>query len=209
MNPQQNQQLNPLAEPITQALGYTENGGKPDISNPSSGKTGEMKSIFQFEPNTWKAYSQQVVGKPLPMTADNESYVVLHKVNNWANQLQKEGYSQDKIPSMIASMWNAGPGEPMAYTGKFSDGTSSKGVNEKYGVKYDVPGYVNRFNNYFEKFSNQSTNTPKQAPVQNQTANTSAPIQTVKKVEKKKSSGQMQGLNQGNQTPVMKSLSLS
>lgn len=137
---------------ITKALAYTENGGKPDTNNLKSGKTGETKSMFQFEPATWKAYSQQVLGKVVPITPENESLVAYGKVNKWYKQLEAEGHSVEEIPKMIASMWNAGPGEPNAYTGKFSNGSSSKGTNAKYGVKYDVPSYVSKFDKYLNSF---------------------------------------------------------
>lgn len=150
MNPQQIQQLAALT---TKALGYTENGGKPDIKNPKSGKTGETASIFQFEPGTWKAYSKQVLGDDAPMTADNETHVVLQKVNNWLEQDIKDGYSPEESAKRAASRWNAGVGEPDAYTGKFSDGSASSGVNKKYGVKYDVKGYVDKFQKYLDEFS--------------------------------------------------------
>lgn len=135
------------AEALAKAIGYTENGGKPNIKKPSKGKTGEMSSIYQFTPDTWKNYSTQIFGKVLPMTADSETQVVLNKVNGW---LQK-GYK----PEQILSMWNAGTGEPDAYGGKFSNGQPSVGVNAKYGVKFDVPTYVKKGMNYFNKFEGQ------------------------------------------------------
>ena len=134
-----------LANAIVKAIGYTENGGKPDINNPKKGKTGEMASIFQFTPATWKNYAQQVLGdKNAPMNADNETYVVHKKVSGWL----EKGYT----PKQIASMWNAGTGEPDAYSGKFSDGSPSRGVNKKYGVKFDVPGYADKVDKYTNNF---------------------------------------------------------
>lgn len=123
-----------LALAITKAIGLTENGGTPDLQHLQAGKSGEMKSIFQFTPATWKNYAQQIAGNPnLPLTPDNETRVVAGKVEKWL----QEGYK----PEQIFSMWNAGTGEPDAYTGKFSDGQPSVGKN-KYGVHYDVPSYV-------------------------------------------------------------------
>ncbi len=152
------QQIDPakLSIAITKGLGYAENGGKPDIVNPLKGKTGEMKSIFQFEPATWKLYSKEVFGKEMPMTADNESNVVLAKVSKWVKKKLEEGKKPEEIIPEIASAWNAGPAESNAYTGKFSDGSSSTGVNKKYGVKYDVPGYAKKVTNYANEFLNGS-----------------------------------------------------
>lgn len=130
---------------ITRAIAYTENGGKPDIEKPQKGKTGEARSIFQFTPATWKHYASEALGDPnAPITADNETKVAMHKVGQWIDK----GYTANQI----ASMWNAGGGEPDAYTGKFSNGAPSKGVNKKYGVPYDVPGYAEKVSRYAKEF---------------------------------------------------------
>lgn len=138
-----------ITEPqaIAKAIAYTENGGKPNLSNPSAGKSGEMKSIFQFTPDTWAKDSEQVFGKSgVPLTNDTEGYVAVQKIDNWL----KQGYT----PSQIFSMWNAGIGEPNAYTGKFSNGESSTGTN-KEGVPYSVKSYVDKANNYLAEFMPQ------------------------------------------------------
>ena len=166
MNNQQSQ-LNPQAASIVKAIAYTENGGKLDLKNPSAGQTGEMKSVFQFEPGTWKAYAKQISGdENLPMTPENESLVTYSKVNEWLNK----GYDVKQI----ASMWNAGPGESDAYTGSFSDGSPSTGTNKKYGVKYDVPGYADKVAKYAEEFSAKFP----QQDGQSQTANQTNPSTT-------------------------------
>jgi hypothetical protein len=141
----QDQNIPLMASLVTRALAYTENGGAPNINNPSAGKTGESKSIFQYEPDTWKADAGKYLGDPnAPLTADNETTVAKGQVTDWL----KKGYKVNQI----ASMWNAGIGEPDAYSGKFSDGTSSQGVNKQYGVKYDVPGYAKKVENYTKQF---------------------------------------------------------
>jgi len=137
---------------LTKAIAYTENGGKPDIKNTKAGKTGETKSVFQFEPATWSNYSKQVFGKVVPETPDAETYVVQQKVTNWLKQ--------GNTPQQILSMWNAGVGEPNAYTGKFSDGSPSVGTNEKYGVEYNVPEYVDKGMNYLKQFSDSNEPQP-------------------------------------------------
>lgn len=125
------------------ALAYTENNGKPDIKNPKAGKTGEMKSIFQFTPDTWKLYAKQTSGdENLPMTAENEAQVVYHKIGDWMNQ----GYSDEQI----ASMWNAGEQRPDAYKQNF------KGINKKYGIAYDTPAYAEKFTKYVKEFEQEA-----------------------------------------------------
>lgn len=143
---------NKLAVAIAKAIAATENGGKVDMKNPKAGKTGEAKSIFQFTPATWKNYSMQAFGKVVPMNADTETAVVLHKVNTWLDK----GYQ----PEQIASMWNAGTGEPDAYSGKFSDGSPSKGINRKYGVQFDVPSYAKKVKGYMEKYMQEQQTPP-------------------------------------------------
>ena len=160
---EQNQEKEMLANSITKALAYTENGGKPNIENPSAGQSGEMKSIFQFEPKTWHAYSKEVTGQDdLPMTADSETYVVNQKVKQWIDE--------GKTASNIASLWNAG--NPNAYKG-------NKGINS-YGVAYDTPAYAKKVVKYSKEFyqesTNKSTNTT-QSPTQNTTQ--SSPINDI------------------------------
>jgi hypothetical protein len=133
-----------LTYAITKALAYQENGGSLPAT-PTAGKTGEMKSIFQFEPGTWEKDAGEILGDSnAPLTPDNETKVVTSEVSNWID----EGYNVKQI----ASMWNAGRGEPNAYTGTFSDGSPSVGVNTKYGVKFDVPTYANNVANYAKQF---------------------------------------------------------
>lgn len=191
---QQSTQLDPHAAALTKAWAYTENGGKPNMSNPAEGKTGELKSIFQFEPGTWKAYAKQVSGDSnLPLTPENESLVAYGKVSDWL----KKGYSTSQIASMI----NAGEGESNAWEGKFSDGSSSQGTNEKYGVKYNVPEYASKFSNYSKQFlketlSGGSQNSPAELEktpqtttgvksMNNKTTNKTKPESVVQKVNDK------------------------
>jgi len=139
-----------LAKAITKAIGYAENGGEP--KEIKAGKTGEMKSIFQYTPDTWKLYSKQVFGEDnVPLTPDSESYVTHQKVSKWLDA----GYS----PEQIASMWNAGEQRPDAYKENW------KGINKKYGVSYDTPAYAKKVADYTKQFMEE---TPDQAPTQSQ-----------------------------------------
>jgi len=139
-----------VAQALTKAIAYTEQGGAPDINSPLQGKSGEMKSIFQYTPATWKHVSRQVFGEEKPLTADNETYATQQRVKSWLDK----GYK----PAQILSMWNAGEGEPDAYSGKFGsntgthrEGDASVGTNS-YGVRYDVPNYVKKGLGYAKQF---------------------------------------------------------
>lgn len=156
-----------LTYAITKALAYQENGGELNVNNTKAGKTGELKSIFQFEPSTWKKEAAQYLGDAnAPINPDNETTVVTKQVGKWID----EGYTAKQI----ASMWNAGPGEPDAYIGKFSDGSPSVGTNKKYGVKFNVPAYANSVNKYATQFYTQS----QQKNQQNTSSATPAPPTT-------------------------------
>jgi len=90
-----------MAMAVTKALGYTENGGKPNPKKLRAGKSGELKSVFQLTPATWKRYAKEVLGdEKAPLTPDNETYVVSQKVSKWIDE--------GKNIRQIASIWNAG-----------------------------------------------------------------------------------------------------
>jgi len=181
-----------LSQAITKAIGYTENGGKPDLQDPSSGKSGEMKSIFQFTPETWANDSKQVFGKDnVPLNNDTESYVTNEMVSKWL----AKGYT----PSQIFSMWNAGIGEPDAYTGKFSNGESSSGTN-KEGVAYNVQDYVKKANKYLNEFTSDAQGGAETTPIASATppapSGGAVAMNTPPQIQ-----GQPQGGSQGQVTP--------
>lgn len=149
-----------LVKAVTRALGYTENGGRPNLAALKEGKSGELKSIFQFTPDTWKGMAQKYLGDAnAPITPDAETTVVSKQVSDWIDE--------GKTIKQMGSMWNAGHGEPDAYTGKFSNGQSSIGLNNK-GVKFNVPAYANTVNDYAKQFYTQM-----QSQQQNQSASQS------------------------------------
>ncbi len=165
------QELQATALAITKAIGYTENGGKPDPKHTHAGKTGELKSVFQFEPATWKAYAKKYLGDSnAPITPDNETQAVLKHVT--------ERLQAGETAKQIASEFNSGDKE--AYTGKFSDGSPSIGVNKKYGVKFNVPAYANTVNNYAKQFMQSGQQTQQQA----QPPSESDPLQSLMAIVK-------------------------
>lgn len=141
-----------LIKAITKAIAYTENNGEPHPDKIKAGKTGEMASIFQYTPDTWKAYSKEILGQETKLDPNTESFVTASKVKGWL----EKGYK----PEQILSMWNAGVGEPNAYAGKFSSGHPSKGVNAKYGVPFDVPSYVHKGMSYVNQFAKEQPQAP-------------------------------------------------
>lgn len=131
------QKPDPRVAAIVKAIALTENGGKIP-KEAVAGQSGEMKSIFQYTPGTWKMYSKQILGKEVPLDKGSETVVTYGKVHDMLQQ----GLS----PEEIASVWNSG--RPDAYL------QGKVGIN-KYGVKYDVPGYVAKFKKYLDSPDSQ------------------------------------------------------
>lgn len=148
-----------LANAITKALAYQENGGKLELDDTKAGKSGEMKSVFQFTPGTWKNYSQEVFGSEQPLNNDNETYVVKQKVLKWIDE--------GKTTSQIASMWNAGENHPNAYQENW------RGTNS-HGVSYDTPTYAKNVVNYAKRFYSEAQQ-GKQQPEQTTETTQSTP----------------------------------
>ena len=111
---------------LTKAIRQVESGG--DIN--ASGASGE-KSLYQFTPDTWKAYSSEAgVNIPLEQaTREQQNQVAYTKIKQWKDQ----GYNVGQV----ASMWNAGQGKPNAYA------EGHTGTNQ-HGVQYDTPGYAQK-----------------------------------------------------------------
>jgi hypothetical protein len=114
----------PLSEVdrIIQTIRIIESNGNYDTLGQSL-----EKGAYQFQPATFKSYSLLLFKKELdinnPKHQDSVArYIVLHFID------------KNYTPDQIASIWNCGSPR---YEGKV-------GVN-KYGVKYDVPGYVSKF----------------------------------------------------------------
>lgn len=188
----ESQSFNPKAVAVMKALAYTENGGKP--TDPKAGASGELKSIFQFMPDTWKVYSKQITGKDdIPLTPENESAVVYGKVDKWL----KEGYDVNQI----ASMWNAGEQKPDAY--KYNVGRN------KQGVPYNTPKYAKKVYDYAKQFGfegevpseqiNANQSQTSQADTQNKTESGVIPPFTLKTPKEKL--GENKGMIRGVVSP--------
>lgn len=130
MNDDTGQQLDPGVVNLAKAIRQSESGGNFS----ATGKSGEY-GAYQFTPDTWnKEAPQYGIDSPLnSATPEQQNAVAYNQIKKWKDS--------GKDVTQIASMWNAGEGEPNAYTGKFSDGSSSVGTNTQ-GVKFNVPEYV-------------------------------------------------------------------
>lgn len=130
IQPVQPQQLDPQVVALAKAIRQTESGGNFN----AKGKSGEV-GAYQFTEPTWQKLKakynlQSDFGN---LSQEDQNKAAYNQIQEWKNK----GFNVGQV----ASSWNAGEGEPDAYTGKFSNGKPSVGVN-KYGVKYDVPAYA-------------------------------------------------------------------
>lgn len=158
-----NQELDHLSLAITKALAYTENGGKPSVKGEKKGKSGELKSLFQYEPATWKAYSKAITGDAnLPLTPANEALVTYGVVSKQVQKGLSEGKRPDEIATEVGSTWNSG--DPQG---------ASKGLmgTNREGVRYDVPAYAKKVVSYTNQFLGEPS------PAQRQEVATSQPAQ--------------------------------
>lgn len=110
-------------------------------------------SIYQYTTGTWKGVAQKYLGNAnAELNRANENKATYYRIKEWKDK----GYK----PAQIASMWNAGEGEPDAYTGKFKDGRPSIGTNS-YGVQYNVPNHTKKvlanFQNEIKKLPQKTT----------------------------------------------------
>ena len=97
----------------------------------AEGASGEF-GAYQFMPDTWAVLARRYLGNAhAPMSPTNQDKVAYYEIKN----LKDKGNN----PKQVASIWNSGKPE---WEGK-------KGTN-KYGVKYDVPAYVNKVINAYK-----------------------------------------------------------
>lgn len=125
--------LDPQVVNLAKAIRQTESGGNFQ----AKGKSGEY-GAYQFTEPTWnntaKKYGVNVGLNQA--TPEQQNEVAYKQIKEWKDKGHNVGE--------IASMWNAGVGEPQAYTGTFSNGKPSGGKDaiNSHGVHYDVPAYA-------------------------------------------------------------------
>lgn len=132
------QGLDPTAFYLTKAIKKAETGTSTDPYN-TKGASGEF-GAYQYTPDTWKVQAQKFLGDAnAPMSEENQNKVAYSNVKSLLDQ----GYTQ----SQVASIHNSGNPDANA---------TGTGVN-KFGVHYDVPGYVNKVKENYLSLMGQST----------------------------------------------------
>lgn len=137
--------LDPQAVALAKAIRQTESNGNFQ----AAGKSGEY-GAYQWEPATWAAQSAAAgVNVPLQQaTPAQQNQVAYTQIKKWKDQ----GYNVGQI----ASMWNAGEGDPDAYI------NGNKGTNSS-GVSYDTKAYAQKVATAYQQFkTQQSTQTDTQ-----------------------------------------------
>lgn len=138
--------LDPQAIAMSQAIRQVESGGNPT----AQGASGEY-GAYQWEPDTWASMSKAAgVNVPLDQsTLQQQNQVAYTQIKAWKD----EGYNVGQI----ASMWNAGEGDPNAYL-EDHEGTNAEGVN------YNTPAYAQKVATLYQQYKQQSgtINTPSQ-----------------------------------------------
>lgn len=114
---------------LAKAIRKHESGGNYQ----AKGGSGEF-GAYQFMPATWKSWAKKYLDNAnAKMDQINQNKVAYYRIKEWKDQ----GYN----PAQIASMWNSGKPK---WQGKV-------GIN-KYGIRYDVPKYVNNVYSLYQKF---------------------------------------------------------
>lgn len=122
---------------LTKAIRATESGGNYS----ATGDAGTSTGAYQYQPNTWKQYSKEVLGVDnAPMTPENQNAVTYGKIKTWKDS--------GMGPAEIAAAWNAGEGK--AKSGAW---TSNIGVNKINGVDvpYNTPEYAQKVVSSFKQ----------------------------------------------------------
>jgi len=109
--------VSPRAKRIAKAIQKVETGG----NHSAIGKSGERGSM-QFLPSTWELWSEEVSGRVMPFTPQNEMYVALKMIDTWI----EVGLSDRQI----LWKWNSGRHDKCI-----------EGVN-KHGVNYSSCDYA-------------------------------------------------------------------
>lgn len=134
--------LDPQVVNLAKAIRQSESGG--DFN--AKGKSGEH-GAYQFTEPTWsgasKKYGVNITLKDA--TPEQQNEVAYKQIKEWKDAGHNVG--------QIASMWNAGEGEPDAYKGTFSNGKPATGTN-KFGAKYDVPAYAKSVATAYQSLKN-------------------------------------------------------
>jgi hypothetical protein len=119
---------------LMRCFSYIESGG--DYTK--QGASGEYGK-YQIMPGTWRNLCNEFFGHLVPMTPNNQDFIVRAKIIQWL----KMGLTR----LQIASLWNCGLTDYTQMKGK------GIGKNSK-GVSYNVPEYIETFDSTYLTLKN-------------------------------------------------------
>jgi len=139
--------LDPQVVNLAKAIRQTESGGNYSATS----KDGSY-GAYQFLQSTWNNTAQKygISASWKDATPEQQNAVAYNQIKEWKDA----GHNV----AQIASMWNAGQGNPNAYTGTFANGKPAVGTNSA-GVKYSVPDYAYKVANAYQTYKKQSGDT--------------------------------------------------
>lgn len=121
--------ISPIAINAAKAIRQVESGGNYSATS----KDGSF-GAYQFLQPTWDAAAKKYLGTAVPWTEatpEQQNEVAVKQINDWIQSGKATNIGQ------IASMWNAGEGNPNAYL------ENVKGTNSS-GVAYNTPAYAKK-----------------------------------------------------------------
>ena len=146
--------IDPQIKALVSAMGEAETGPSSPEAYTKKGASGEY-GRYQFLPDTYKARAGKYLGDAnAAPTVENQNKIQYE----WVKDMKNKGYN----PAQIASMQNAGEGEPDAYRGQFKNGkpsssTAPGGQPNSSGVQYDVPAYTKKVSEAYERLKGQQS----------------------------------------------------
>lgn len=143
-------EIDPTIKALVSSIGEAETGTSSPEAYTKKGASGEY-GRYQMMPETYKARAQKYLGDANAMPSIENQNKIQYE---WVKEMKGKGYN----PAQIASMQNAGEGEPDAYKGTFTNGRHtgmpSTGTND-YGAQYDVPAYTQKVSAAYERLKQQ------------------------------------------------------
>lgn len=122
----------------------------------AKGDAGTSEGAGQWQPGTWKAQAQDVLGDAnAPMSQANQSVVAQGTLRKWITPVAQGGLGLNAAEA--AAKWNSGSSEG------WQDKVGTTTINGQQ-IKYNVPAYVKSVTDLYQQYKNQGL---QQAPTSN------------------------------------------
>lgn len=132
------------ASNLTKAIFQQESG--TDYN--AKGDAGTSTGAGQWQPETWKAQAQDVLGNAnAPMNQSNQSVVAQGTLRKWITPVAQGGLGLNAAEA--AAKWNSGSSE------NWHNKVGTTTINGQQ-IKYNVPAYVKSVTDLYQQYKNQS-----------------------------------------------------